>query len=79
MFCVCMCSFTFLLAVNAQKPAEIYHSPNMYSKGSQSERIQKAINEAKNTTGKVVIPRYDAVAKTDVWLIDQAILLPGNF
>ncbi len=74
-----MCSFTFLLAVKAQKPAETYHSPNMYSKGSQSERIQKAINEAKNTTGKVIIPRYDAVTKTDVWLIDQAILLPGNF
>lgn len=74
-----MYSFNFLVAVNAQKPAETYHSPNLYSKGSQTERIQKAINEAKNTTGKVVIPRYDAVAKTDVWLIDQAILLPGDF
>lgn len=74
-----MCSFTFLLTVKAQKPAETYHSPNLYTKGSQSERIQKAIDEAKKTTGKVVIPRYDAVAKTDVWLIDQAILLPGDF
>lgn len=79
MFCICMSSFTNLLTVKGQKPAEIYHSPNFYAKGSQTERIQKAINEAKNTTGKVVIPRYDAVAKTDVWLIDQAILLPANF
>lgn len=74
-----MHSITFLLAGNPQKPAETYHSPNSYAKGSQTERIQKAINEAKNTTGKVVIPRYDAVAKTDVWLIDQAILVPGDF
>jgi len=74
-----MYSFTFLRAGTFQKPAETYHSPNMYSKGTQSERIQKAINDAKKTTGKVIIPRYDAVAKSDVWLIDQAILLPGDF
>jgi len=58
---------------------ETYHSPNMYTTGSQSERIQRAIRDASNTTGKVVIPRYDAVMKTTVWQLDQAILLPGDF
>ena len=67
------------LTVVAQKPNETYLSPNNYKTGTQSERIQKAINDAKITTGKVVIPRYDAVTKTNVWLIDQAILLPADF
>lgn len=65
-------------AVN-QAVDEMYISPNNYKTGTQSERIQKAINAAKNTTGKVVIPRYDAIAKKSIWLIDQAILLPGDF
>ncbi len=67
------------LTVVAQKSNETYLSPNNYKTGTQSERIQKAINDAKITTGKVVIPRYDAVTKTNVWLIDQAILLPADF
>ena len=57
---------------------ESFISPNQFTKGSQIERIQFAIDSAVKTTGKVVIPRYDAVRKTDVWLIDKAILLPGN-
>ncbi|WP_294185799.1 glycosyl hydrolase family 28 protein [uncultured Sphingobacterium sp.] len=65
-------------AVN-QAVDEMYISPNNYKTGTQSERIQKAINAAKNTTGKVVIPRYDAIAKKSIWLIDQAILLPSDF
>lgn len=68
-----------VLTVAAQQPNETYLSPNMYKTGSQSERIQKAINDAKKSTAKVVIPRYDAVTKTSVWLIDQAILLPSDF
>ncbi|SOD11793.1 glycosyl hydrolase family 28 protein [Pedobacter xixiisoli] len=76
--CILLCSFNFLSAT-AIKLDETYISPNSYKTGTQSERIQKAINEAKKTTGKVVIPRYDAVTKTNVWLIDQAILLPSDF
>ena len=77
--CICLQSISFLITATAQQPNETYLSPNMYKTGSQSERIQKAINDAKKSTGKVVIPRYDAVTKTSVWLIDQAILLPGDF
>lgn len=61
---------------SAQKQ-EVYLSPNMY-KGTQTERIQQAIDEAAATTGKVVIPKLDMVQNTNVWLIDKAILLPSN-
>lgn len=57
---------------------ELYLSPNMYKKGTQVERIQRAIDEAVATTGKVVIPKSDLVENTNVWLIDKAILLPAN-
>jgi len=77
--CICMCSFNFLSAALIQKSEDIYISPNSYKTGTQSQRIQRAINDAKKSTGKVVIPRYDEVTKTTVWLIDQAILLPGDF
>lgn len=79
MLCICIQSFSSLAVDKIKKPDETYLSPNMYATGSQSERIQRAINDAKKSTGKVVIPRYDAIEKTNVWLIDQAILLPGDF
>jgi len=56
---------------------DMYLSPNMY-KGTQIERIQQAVDEAAVTTGRVVIPKIDVVENSDVWLIDNAILLPGN-
>ncbi|MFN0256944.1 glycosyl hydrolase family 28 protein [Pedobacter ureilyticus] len=77
--CLLFCSFHVLSAKPNLKAEDTYISPNNYKSGTQSERIQKAINDAKKTTGKVVIPRYDAVTKTSVWLIDQAILLPNDF
>lgn len=77
--CILLCSFNFLSARQNHKTEDIAISPNNYKTGTQSERIQKAINDAKKTTGIVVIPRYDAVKKTDVWLIDEAILLPSDF
>lgn len=79
MLCICLHSLTLLGAGVTNDPAETYLSPNMYPTGTQTERIQRAINEAKQRTGKVVIPKYDAIEKTTVWLIDQAILLPGDF
>lgn len=76
---ICLCNIMHLTAAVNQAVDEMYISPNNYKTGTQSERIQKAINAAKNTTGKVVIPRYDAIAKKSIWLIDQAILLPSDF
>ncbi|HAK29965.1 MAG TPA: hypothetical protein DCO90_12150, partial [Sphingobacterium sp.] len=72
--CFCLFNVIYLTAAVVQKVDETSISPNKYKSGSQSERIQKAINEAKKSTGKVVIPKYDAVTKKSVWLIDQAIL-----
>lgn len=66
------------LVARGTKGAQDYTSPNMYKSGSQSERIQRAIEEAKKSSGKVIIPKYDAIEKTNVWLIDKAILLPGD-
>jgi len=77
--CILLCSVNFLSAKQNCKTEDIVISPNHYKTGTQSARIQKAINEAKKTTGKVVIPRYDVVTKMDVWLIDEAILLPSDF
>jgi len=66
----------FFFAVSGQSIQ--YYTPNMYKEGSQIERIQQAIEEASSTTGKVVIPPYDDVTGTKVWLIDRAILLPSD-
>ena len=79
MLCMCLHSLSLLGMRGIKEPVEIYYSPNMYPTGTQTERIQRAINEAKQRSGKVVIPRYDAIKKTNVWLIDQALLLPGDF
>ncbi len=68
------CSTGFSL----QSKNEMYLSPNMYKKGTQIQRIQQAINDAVLSTGKVVIPKQDLVTNSNVWLIDEAILLPGN-
>jgi hypothetical protein len=76
---ICLYNVVYPVAAVSQTVDETYISPNKYKSGTQSERIQKAVNEAKNTTGKVIIPKYDAVAKKSVWLIDQAILLPSDF
>lgn len=77
-----LCFQIFFLSVQvasvAQLPSDEYISPNRFSKGTQTERIQKTIEEAKRTSGKVTIPRYDAVEKKTVWLLDNALLLPGE-
>ena len=62
------------LSANADSNQAI--TPNDF-KGSDIERIQAAINAAKETTHKIVIPKRNANG-TNVWKIDCAILLPGN-
>lgn len=55
-------------------PKEI--SPNDY-RGSDTERIQQAIEDATETTCQIRIPSYNANG-TNIWMIDSAILLPSN-
>lgn len=51
-------------------------NPNQFE-GTDIQRIQHAIEKAKGTTNKVFIPAQNSNG-TNVWLLDSAILLPGN-
>ncbi len=51
-------------------------TPNDFT-GSDTERIQAAIDAAKGTSGKVIIPADNANGK-NLWEIDRAILLPSD-
>jgi hypothetical protein len=51
-------------------------TPNRFD-GSDSDRIQAAIEAATGTTNRVVIPARNTNG-TNVWLLDRAILMPSN-
>lgn len=51
-------------------------TPNQF-KGSDTQRIQSAINKAKGTTNQIIIPSINTNG-TNIWLLDSAILLPSN-
>ncbi len=51
-------------------------TPNQF-KGSDTERIQAAVNKASGITGKVVISANNSNGSY-IWLLDSAILLPSN-
>ena len=55
-----------------------YVTPNDIQEGSLIERINKAVAHGLSTGKRVVIPKFDTVANSDIWLIDSAILLPSN-
>ncbi len=52
-------------------------NPNDFS-GTDSERIQKAVNKAASTTGTVEISKINKRRGDNIYLIDSAILLPPN-
>src|SRR5690554_1605751 len=60
------------MAISSNQPI----TPNNFT-GSDTERIQAAVNAARETTCKIVIPRENANG-SNIWKIDQAILLPSN-
>ncbi|KAF5072400.1 hypothetical protein DSECCO2_201990 [anaerobic digester metagenome] len=51
-------------------------SPNEFE-GSDTERIQAAVDKASGTTNKIVIPATNSNG-SNIWLLDSAILLPSN-
>lgn len=58
----------------------LYEDPNTYD-GSDSERIQQAVDAAAAGNGRVIIPRRNTSSRTprqDQWLLDQAIALPSD-
>ena len=56
--------------------AEQNVTPNQF-KGSDIQRIRSAIEAAKETNQKVIIPSRNANG-TNLWLLDSAILIPGS-
>lgn len=65
--------YTFAPALG-QQAEEI--TPNHFS-GTDSERIRQAVRAARGTTNLVRIPRQNANG-TNIWKVDEAILLPGD-
>ena len=55
-------------------------TPNDFKKGTDSDRIEKAIQDAvQKGINSIVIPRFDEVNEKATWLIDRAIVLPSDF
>ncbi len=46
--------------------------------GTDSQRIQAAVNYASNGRGEIYIPKINANTGNPLWLLDSAILLPSN-
>ena len=65
-----------LNAKHKNKGILTYINPNQF-KGSDIDRIQKAIDFAAHTMHKMVIPGINSNG-TNSWIIDRAILLPPN-
>lgn len=65
-----------LLCLSAGAAAPKAITPNDF-KGSDTERIQKAVNAAAKTTGSVTIPRENSNG-TAIWMIDEAIRVPSG-
>ena len=62
--------------ISSQNKKNKIITPNDF-KGSDTERIQAAVDAAKGNVGKIVIPFSNANG-TAIWKIDRAILLPSN-
>ena len=64
----------------ASSKIDITITPNQYKKGSDSDRIEAAINDALKTgINSIEIPRIDLVRGKTEWLVDRAIVLPSDF
>lgn len=59
--------------------SQYYCDPNDFEGMSDSERIQKAVDNAVKTgRNKVVIPGYNTKRNSNKWIIDNTILLPSD-
>ena len=69
-------SLLFSILTGCIQQTDTVITPNQF-KGSDTERIQAAVDKAAGATGKVVIPANSS-KESGIWLLDSAILLPGN-
>lgn len=66
--------------LSSEKSDDSIITPNDFKKGSDSDRIEAAIEEAlRSGVNSIEIPRYNIVKENPVWLIDRAIVLPSDF
>lgn len=73
--CFILCSIIWnILLLGSCSHRDI--TPNQF-KGSDIQRIRSAIEKARSSTRKVVIPPRNSKDRT-LWLLDSAILVPGN-
>ncbi len=75
LFTLIVATFCFLAAGCVEK-SNTCITPLQF-KGTDTERIQFAVNEAAKTTGTVTIPAANSNG-SGIWLLDSAILLPSN-
>ncbi len=74
--------FSFLLinqfnsCSHQERCSATYINPNQFN-GNDTQRIQSAVDAAEGTTNKIFIPSVNDNG-TDKWMLDSAILLPGN-
>ncbi len=57
--------------------ASDFEEPSAYS-GTDSQRIQQAVDAASKSGKRVVIPRHNTATNRALWLLDEAILLPSG-
>ncbi|MDY0142791.1 MAG: hypothetical protein RBR97_12955 [Bacteroidales bacterium] len=77
---ICLLSTTFIINSSCEDKFEDPNindiTPNHFV-GNDNQRIQFAIDSAKNTTNLVVIPKHNSNGSNE-WLLDSAILVPSN-
>ncbi len=71
---ITLLAILFMISCTNQKEDKI--TPNQF-KGTDTQRIQTAVDKAAGTTGTVFIPAVNSNG-SGIWLIDSAILLPDN-
>lgn len=69
-------AFACLLSTGCTEQNSKEITPNRFE-GTDTERIQYAVDEAARTTGIVTIPAVNSNGSS-IWLLDSAILLPSN-
>jgi polygalacturonase len=65
-----------LLSGCSEKSGSEMINPNHF-KGSDTQRIRAAVDAAKGTTNKVLIPAVNSNG-TNIWMLDSAVLIPAN-
>ena len=76
-FCFLLITLNLILLSRcSEKKGNEMINPNQF-KGSDTQRIQAAVDAAKGTMNKILIPPVNSNG-TNIWMLDSAVLIPGN-